>query len=169
MPSTSPQRFATIDPGLRASGLALWNGNVLIDVRLVRVPAKLKDLTERINYQSEGLRAALALEGFEDCPVVSERMHHRHYRGNKVDPNDLIDLNLLSGRLGTYYVLPSAWKGTIPRDVEQVHSRHALFPFELERVEAVLPASLRKEAYSAVGIGLSILGRAHKCMGWVWP
>lgn len=98
-------------------------------------------------------------------------MVHRHIprRGKKgvyIDPQDLINVSLVAGRLATRWVAPSVWKGSVPRDVEQDHTRSALTPEELALVEAVLPESLRKEAYSAVGIGLSILKRAHQKCGW---
>lgn len=159
--------FYTIDPGLRASGLARWVDGELESVRLIRVPTKTVDLNGRIAEQ-----AHLIADEVASFPVVSERMVHIPRRGRAlrvkgyVDPNDLINLSLLSGRLGHYYVLASEWKGAVPREVEQDRSRLALKPCELALVERVLPASLRKEAWSAVGIGLSILGRAHSKCGW---
>lgn len=163
-----PDIFYTVDPGLQASGYALWRFGVLIEVGLIRCPAKMKGVVARVQHQT-----ALFFEHHQDLvPVVSERMVHIPRRGRAlrtkgyVDPNDLINLTVLSGKLGTHWYLASEWKGNISRDVEQSRSRCALTPPELELVEAVLPESLRKEAWSAVGIGLSILGRAHSCIGW---
>lgn len=168
-----PHRFITIDPGLQASGVALWFSGALADVKLVRCPKGSKGIQDRVEMQAASVLALASswhslfpLNGAEKILVVCERMFHRHYRGNRVDPNDLINLNLLSGRLGTHYILPSEWKGSVPREVEQDHSRYALLPCELAKVDSVKPASLRKEVWSAVGIGLSILGRAHQKCGW---
>lgn len=164
-----PNVFYTLDPGLQASGLARWERGRLVHVQLLRAPAKMKGLVERIVHQSQALQEALGtFDLLGQVPIVGERMKHRgRVRGKRpVPPDDLINLSLLSGALCDYWVLPSEWKGTVPRDVEQSRSRAVLAAHELALVEAVLPASLRKEAWSAVGIGLSVLGRAHSKCGW---
>jgi len=167
----APYRFFTVDPGLDASGIARWRSGVLEDVRLLRVPYKMrgKSVVERIVRQSHELQDYLAsLPDWAGAPIVGERMKHRgRTRGKRpVPPDDLINLSLLSGALCSYWLLPSEWKSSVPREVEQSHSKSKLSPEELALVEAVMPASLRKEAWSAVGIGLSILGRCHLRCGW---
>jgi len=155
--------FYSLDPGLQASGLAEWVDGRLASVRLLRAPAKMRGLVERIEHQR-----ALIQPFRDNYVVIGERMKHRgRVRGKRpVPPDDLINVSLLSGALCDYWLLPSEWKGNIPREVEQSHSRAVLAPEELALVEAVLPASLRKEAWSAVGIGLAVLGRCHLRCGW---
>lgn len=170
---TKPRRFVTIDPGLGASGYAYWIDGALHRCGLLRSRPKTKSINERLTEQrqawSDVCRELATLGGFE-C-VVAERMIHRHIprkrgvKGIYIDPQDLINVSLVSGTFGTLFVAPHVWKAA-PRDVEQDHSRHALSEGELSLVEAVLPASLRKEAWSAVGIGLSINERAHLKCGW---
>lgn len=171
MDESAPIRLFTVDPGLDASGIARWDHDRLVDVRLLRVPSKLrgKSVVERVVAQSHALQEYLrVLPDWAGAPIVGERMKHRgRVRGKRpVPPDDLINLSLLSGALCDYWLLPSEWKGSVPREVEQSHSRSVLAPEELALVEAVLPASLRKEAWSAVGIGLSVLGRCHLRCGW---
>jgi hypothetical protein len=158
-----PTEFFTIDPGLKASGWARWKLGCLIGCGLLRAPSSSKSLCARIEAQMEAFHAMS-----DGHAVVAERMKHYPKRRGApyIDPNDLIDLSVLSGRLGNAWVYATEWKGAVPRDVEQDRSRAALAPNELAMVEAVLPASLRKEAWSAVGIGLSILKRTHLKCGW---
>ncbi len=168
--TAAPARFITIDPGLQASGWALWERGRLQAVGLLRAPRSSRGLSDRSEEQVEVLRR---FKHLTHCPpgtvVVSEVMFHRHFKGNKVDPNDLIRLNYLAGRLSDFGVEATAWKGSVPRDVEQAHTKHVLDARELALVERVVPASLRKEAWSAVGLGLSLLERAHQRLGWgVW-
>lgn len=176
MVAEAPSRFITLDPGMQASGYAVWNETLLVDVGLLRVPSKVKTLHGRLRSQHAQLEEILVQHSFhpEKNPVVCERMKHyprtRRKPGQKkaayIDPDDLISLSLLGGHLATYWVYPSDWKGGVPREVEQDHSRRALDVRERDIVEDVMPNSLRKEAWSAVGIGLSILGRAHLRCGW---
>lgn len=173
VPSTRPARFSTLDPGLNASGLACWEGTRLYSVTLLRIMPRmhLKGCSDRIEVQKQLMIDYLFAQGFEGYPVIGERMRHRPMpRGAKrkayIDPQDLINLNLLSGALCDAWVEPADWKGTTSRETEQDHTACDLSNAELALVDEIMPDSLRKEAWSAVGIGLSLLERTHKKFGW---
>lgn len=166
--------FVSIDLGISASGYAYWQHGRLVQTGLIRARPKTKGLTGRIEEQrvrwGEICRELALLGGFEF--TVIERMKHRPvYRraggkkGPYIDPQDLINLSLVSSVFGgkKYFVLPDEWKGTLDRDTEQSRSGAELDNSELALVDAVMPEGLRKEAWSAVGIGLSLLGRCHSC------
>ncbi len=161
--------FVTIDLGIGASGYARWHNATMEQVGLIRSRPKTKGLTARIDEQRRAWNAIRAAWYRQPDFIVIERMKHypRSGRARKgtpyIDPQDLINLSLVSSIFDgpKYFVFASEWKGTIDRDTEQSRSAAALGPAELQRVEAVLPASLRKEAWSAVGIGLSLTKRCH--------
>ena len=142
-----------IDPGLSTLGWAFFEGGELKDCGLSRTVAK--DLYSRIEHHRASIRRYSDLG-----PVVVERMAWRG-KHNKGNPQDLMDLSLLAGALGTHWLLPGEWKGSVPRDVEQQRSEAALNDYERSLLGAVRPASEAHNAWSAVGIGLSALGRAH--------
>ncbi len=151
-------RFLSIDPGLACTGVAAWRGGKLVAVELIR-SEKNAPLTTRIG-DIWGKVKTFELEhnnyggGLRYC----ERMQFRH-GNNKGDPQILLDLNLLAGALGTHWITPNEWKGTLPREIEQHRTRALLEPEELQLLEAVKPASLAHNAWSAVGIGLHVLRR----------
>lgn len=91
-------------------------------------------------------------------------------KGKKIDVNDLLHVNLIAGALGNMYWEPSDWKGGVKRPMEQSRTWLALSPQERKLLPKTLteikkhPYSLDHNVFSAVGIGLSVLGRAHmKC------
>jgi hypothetical protein len=165
----APAQFVSVDPGLAkvgGSGWALWQDGRLVDADVLRNRKEWLTVPQRVAGQKLMLLLAC---GFPH-QVVCESMVQRYGRGaGKVPPQDLIDLNLLAGHLGDVWVTPGEWKGSVPRDVEQVRSRAALDEAERAIVEEAcvkLPKSVHKEVWSAVGIGLSVAGRAHKRCGW---
>jgi hypothetical protein len=160
-------RILAIDPGLQASGFAFAEDGRVTSVGLLRAPAKVRDLPGRAQAQLSELWAVA--DRLRPEAVVVERMFHRPKRRGMpyIDPNDLISVQALASALAyavvpperVYLPLPHEWKPKIPREVEQSRSKATLRPDELALVEAVLPASLRKEAWSATGILLAALGR----------
>lgn len=165
-----PEDFASVDPGLAkvgGSGWALWHELCLVDVGVLRNQKEWLTVPQRVAGQKAMLLSEVGCIGIE---VVCESMVQRYGRGaGKVPPQDLIDLNLLAGHLGDVWVTPGQWKGSVPRDVEQARSKLALDADELTIVEeacAKLPKGVHKEVWSAVGIGLSVAGRAHRRCGW---
>ena len=148
-------RFLSIDPGLSCTGVAAWNGGRLTYIGLIKTNAH-SPLNTRIRDSAQKVAAIASTYGCETR--YCERMQFRH-GNNKGDPQILIDLNLLAGALGTHWITPNEWKGTLPREIEQHRTRALLEADELALLEAVKPASLAHNAWSAVGIGLHVLRR----------
>ncbi len=90
--------------------------------------------------------------------AVCERMTWRGRR-SKATPQDLMDLNVIAGAMGTEWVTPSEWKGHVPKDIHQPRILKALDARERALVLFVNPPSLRHNAIDAIGIGLFALGR----------
>lgn len=161
--------FVAVDPGLSkvgGSGWAYFVDGVLQAAGVLRNHKEWRELGQRIRGQYALLMSILDTLD-PQTRVVSEWMLQRG--GSKIPPQDLIDLNALTGKLGDYYVTPTEWKMAIPRDVEISRTRCTLTPNELKVMDGAcekLPKSIHKEVSSAVGIGLSVAGRAHRKCGW---
>lgn len=168
----TPVAFFAIDPGLAKVGGSGWSYFVDGGVRAAGVLRNLKawpELGQRLRGQ-RALFDAVRRHYDLDAPVVSEWMTKRYGpAARKMDVQDLIDLNALSGHLGTAWVTPTEWKGGVPRKVEISRSMMVLSASEkkiVETVLATLPKGVHKEVTSSIGIGLSVAGRAHKKVGW---
>ncbi len=142
--------FLSIDPGLRHTGWALWEGDRLVSCGLSR--ARSMALTERVWEH----RANIPLASEQRC---CERMQAR-YGNAKGDVQDLIDLNLLAGALGNEWITVREWKGSMPRAVEQRRTFQTLSEQEWALLPVLkTPNSVGHDVWSAVGIGLYVLGR----------
>jgi hypothetical protein len=161
-----PSSFYAVDPGLAkvgGSGWALFVHERLLAAGVLRNHKSWLTMGQRIRGQGDLFREVRMSCGL--YPVVAEHMIQIY----KVPAQDLIDLQTLAGFLGNAWVKPSAWKGGVKRDVEQTRSRCVLSPEEkivVDEACSKLPKSIHKEVTSAVGIGLSVAGRAHKKCGW---
>ncbi len=145
--------FLSIDPGLRHTGWALWEGDRLVSCGLSRVEQKMT-FSERVWAHV----ANVPMSGkFEQR--YCERMQAR-YGNARGDVQDLIDLNLLAGALGNEWVTVREWKGSMPRAVEQLRTWKALGDAERDRLPTLkTPNSVGHDVWSSVGIGLYVLGR----------
>lgn len=98
-----------------------------------------------------------------DAVVVIEKPQvysPRHWKG---DPNDLIDLAIVVGKISERYakhevilVLPSQWKGQVSKEVTAARIDKELTQREksvLDKALAKRPRYLRHNIYDAVGIG----------------
>lgn len=98
------------------------------------------------------------------------------YRATKSqgDPNDLITLAVMVGQywerassrgaISCLLVLPSEWKGQVPKQIHEKRILGALSGQELSRVpgRSELAASKRHNVIDAVGLGLWKLGRLER-------
>lgn len=164
----TPSEFISIDPGLAkvgGSGWARLSHGRLVSTGVVRNRKEWITINARVCGQF-GEFAYLAGE----TPTVCEQMVQRYGPGaGKIPPQDLIDLNLLAGALGDCWVTPTQWKGGVARELEQARTLSVLSTEEKAIVTAAckpLPKGVHKEILSAVGIGLSVAGRAHRRCGW---
>ena len=149
----------SIDPGLVHLGWAQWRSGTLYRCGLSSIPREVKSLSERASRHHAAIQVVRDGER-----VYCERMMARG-KFSSVDPQDLIDLNLVAGRLGTEFLTSDQWKGSVPRDVEQDRTQNALTADELKLLkpyDRTKKSGSGHNVWSAVGIGLSLLGRAHK-------
>lgn len=148
------KKFLAVDPGINGLGLAYFDTNLLVSARYVPNDKKTL-LPERI--------FALDLPDAWHCRVIElPKVYTASLQ--KGDPNDLIKLALVVGRLttaNTVYLLPQDWKGQAPK--EAVHERVFLRLSETEKgaIEPC-PKSLLHNVFDAIGIGLHYLGRLAK-------
>jgi hypothetical protein len=131
-----------IDPGLRATGVAIWDGKRMV-AKTIR--PKGRDLQGRIQQLLNRMPLIAVKVAVIEKPQV--------YQGalQKGDPNDLIDLAILVGAvygqlLADHVLLPTPaqWKGQAPKPVHH------------ERIRKRVPGLGRcsKDALDAVGLCL---------------
>lgn len=148
-----------VDPGGACLGWAEF-----VDGRLDRCGlsrTKMKD----VGMRAAAHRAALVALGAYSGDVKCECMRFRPRKGKKgayIPPQDLIELNLIAGHVGTRWLEPTDWKGMVPKKIHQPKILEALSKEELALVEAVMPPSLRHNVIDAIGIGLHDVGRLDK-------
>lgn len=145
----------SVDPGVQQSYFARWVDGKLTDLWVDKWPDCKPHMRGDSNAHSE---LKLAVE----VPRV--------YRvtKSKGDPNDLIDLTLVSGRLigsfpgefKTYY--PYEWKRQMKKEISQKRCRELINVGEFDVVKSFLPSlakSLHHNMWDAIGIGLHAQGR----------
>ena len=133
------EHMFSVDPGKDACGVAEWRdgGLIFVELRVHPLPAS-------------------------DAMCVCEKP--QVYRGSRVRTADLIDLAIAAGRmtgaLGTFYVLPAAWKGQLPKKLQHERMMRALSPDERDVLASVKCAKhLLHNVFDAVSLGLVELGR----------
>ena len=153
-----------IDPGTAILGWAYFESRELQCCGISNA-SKHKTLSDRIKCHRDNLSMWLG-----DVDVACERMFYRHAAGGKVkrkdgsvgkiDPQDLIDVNLVAGALGTQWVFPHIWKGSVPKAIHQRRIRSKLLDSEIRVLDKCEVAeSYLHNTVDAVGIGLWALGR----------
>jgi hypothetical protein len=138
-----------IDPGVRRVGLALFDEKTLTF-------AVLLDVTDGpLHFVPRAPRVVL------EVPRIYPASRQ------KGDPNDLLALARIVGRLQEHYLAagadveliePRTWKGTLPKEAMTERIRGRLSAAERARV-APVARSLEHNVLDAVGIGLHALGR----------
>lgn len=147
----------SFDPGGKHLGWALWSGGVLTDAG--RSVAKAKCYRERA--QEHWSRVVVPHIGDRIVAVrVGEAMRIRGF-GSPQDPQDLVDLSLISGHIGNVWYEPSEWKGGLTPEMEQERTKDRLTPSE-RAIWDKLTKKVDCHVKSAIGIGLHHLGR-----GWM--
>jgi hypothetical protein len=140
------------DPGGPCAGWAQFEGTNLFAAGLSRTKEKTTKARAKVH------QAYLESLGAYEFRVLSESMAFRQGR-NKGNPQDLMDVNLIAGHVGTDWVLPHEWKGMTPKEIHQPKILACLTPEERAIVDAIKPPSLRHNAIDAIGIGLWDVGR----------
>jgi hypothetical protein len=163
-----------VDPGIRGSGAALFDGDRLKAVAYVKNP---REIGNRADEAAE-MGHAIALWAHEangwqavDALVIEWPQIYagRIRRGEtKADPNDLLALAGVVSVVATevdvvtHSYLPHEWKGSVDGDVMTRRIVQHLYLEEKVLVAEVRPRSLAHNAIDAVGLGLHHLGRLER-------
>ncbi len=160
----------TIDPSSHSSGVAIWQEQTLIGAYVAKAEG------DPINMARAIFALCSAEFWFSKHAVVIETQ--QEFAGQRPRIADLIKLATTTGVIAGYlsyaghgigFVLPSEWKGQIPKPgrVSQPYivaerCKRLLRPEELEAVQ--IPSSKRAcwDVWDAIGIGLVALGRARR-------
>jgi hypothetical protein len=152
-------RVIAVDPGLRHSGVAIFEGGLLVRAMLAKNPVKKGADATALAAMADTIMNTTGGLGFvQPEVVVVERMQAYDVTHQKGDQNDLISLAILAGMLRPDYLyLPREWKGQLPKAAmgERILSRLSLE----ERNRIVDAGALTHNVIDAVGIGLHHLGR----------
>ena len=146
----------SVDPGLRASGVALWYDGVLVRAGAVcgpdagRGPAVWSALARGVE---EWLGVA------PPGALVVETM--KVYLAGKGDPADLLELagvaGSVVGRLSAWSaegVRAADWNGQVPAHIRRTRTREWVEAQGwLDRVDLATTARFQQDVWSAVGIG----------------
>jgi hypothetical protein len=164
-----------IDPGIRGTGAALFDGQELVAADYVvgsptgngadawlEILRTTHDFVKQYCYD----RDTRVTETVVECPQVYTASH------SKGDPNDLIPLAAIDGAVcGAYWALhrskatsylPAQWKGQTPKAVH--HNRIKALLTEQEKARCVFPreTSLHHNVWDAVALGMFHVGRTKR-------
>lgn len=150
--------IATIDPGLSACGVALWDDDRIVHATLVKSKCKTKVLSERVFWLSAAVKRYLELRPDSFAPVTTaiiELPQTYGGRAAKGDTNDLIHLALVVGALiaavpTVHLVPPSAWKKNVPKEIMTARILGKLTDDEKSKVEFLS----NHNTLDAIGLGL---------------
>lgn len=159
--------LATLDPGLRACGIAVFRDSTLVAAGLPRNPQQRGRGGQTWFAMSLSVRLWLHERGFVTLRRVIAECPQVYTAGKaKGDPNDLIELaGVVGAVLGQAdcddiaTVSPREWKGTLDADVMTERIRERLTATEAERIDPDVPEHLQHNTLDAIGIGLHVLGR----------
>ena len=147
----------SVDPGLRACGLALWSGRTLTYAWLARSSADTQvNLADR-------WRAMVRAVGAGRLELLVMEMP-RVYRASPGNPSDLLNLTAVLGGLtqtfdcSSVLYLPQRWTRGRNKEERRPVIDKELSDTERSRIEAC-PKSLLHNVYDAIGIGLFHFGR----------
>lgn len=157
-----------VDPGLREMGVAVARDGEVVQALLVRNPIRRGRGPAAWRGMAEALADAL-VEGRSVSKVVGstviiEKM--KVYTQGKakekgdIDPDNLLELAGVSGALvggvlhdasEFIHIIPSVWKGQVPKDVHNNRIRAALPANVREQIDAY-PKTLQHNVVDACGI-----------------
>lgn len=150
--------LASIDPGLRKCGVAVWEDGKLVRAELVR---GIKNVEGPWTWRSMA-EAVRKYAGHVDSVAIELP---QVYRPQKIPSADLIQLTAVVGAIcqelyAGFCVayLPREWKGSVPKEITELRAKSRLSATELASIR--LPcASDANNVWDAIGIGLFHLKR----------
>ncbi len=152
--------LVSIDPGVKACGVAVFKDGILISAKYV----------ERKDRCPKALAAAVWDYVTEELPrdcidlVIVERPRTYGGRASRGDTNDLLDLSIVVGALlvaigGEYrLVYPADWKKQVPKEIMIARIKSKLSESELDNI-IFCRGSKMHNVWDAIGIGLFQLKR----------
>lgn len=154
----------SVDPGLKACGVALWSGSgvhtELVWARAVRASVVGRGPAAWGRLASEVMGYAPEL-GVDEGRVIVETM--KVYANGKADPDDLFELQGISGAVTGVAVsrkwradgvLAREWNGTVPSDIRRERTKAWVEARGwTSRVDLNTTARFQQDVWSAVGIG----------------
>lgn len=152
----------SIDPGLRTTGVALWQNSLLVEAKLLQGDKKANgsEAWRAIGYALIPMVNALVERVIVELPQVYVASR------SKADPNDLIQLAAVVGTIGGMLrdvpmqtVLPRQWKGNIDKAIMVERIQSKLSAKEKGVVKLPSAKSLSHNVWDAIGVGLWYLKR----------
>lgn len=148
----------SIDPGLNAVGVALWN----LDASLMRAFLVRGNEFNIHMMLWQALVDRRLWKAFTEIVVEIPQVYH--VSCSKGDPNDLVALAFVAGRLvqrvqngqqsRVVKYRPAEWKGQVPKEIHQRRTEQRLHESEREQVEGSRAVSLMHNVWDAIGLGL---------------
>ena len=160
----------SIDPGLRACGVAIFWDGVLVRAAYVKNPEKKARGPEAWKAMAQAVYEWMSdtnKPGWTKRPHVLVLEVPQVYRAGqqKGDPDDLIQLagvdGCVVGLIGPDVVrayLPREWKGQVPKEIHNARVMRELTEEEKAAIEPCAP-SLLHNVIDGIGIGLYFLKR----------
>lgn len=157
-----PQRMISVDPGVGGTGVAVWKGSKLYESATLH---SYLEIWERKAFEIADEFLRRYVEPFKAHTIVLEKPAFMAGAGGTMvaRSGDLVKLCLLTGMLvqaarqketEIRLVLPTQWKGQLPKDVTKRRVIEAL-GYENQ----TMSAKHSDHAFDAVGIGLWVQGR----------
>ena len=157
--------LVSVDPGVNATGLAVFEDEELVGVRLLRAGSLRHMISVLVNEEWP------VQFGYPETVIIEQPTVYR--RGGKGDSKDLISVAIVAGAAAAAYgcesldqtikfVEPRTWKGSVPKKVHNERILDKLRILELQYFNMCIddvPSSLAHNMIDAVGIGLYDLGR----------
>ena len=142
-----------LDPGATCAGVA-WFVDARLRVAKCIIGSDWKDTADHVrDFVLENLLVMQTAFVFERMQVYREQFL-------KGDPNDLITLMLMAGRVSSlawtsvHEIFPRQWKGQQPKNISEQNVKNALHSDEFSCIELPTRRGLQHNVWDAIGIGL---------------
>lgn len=155
-------KLVSIDPGVRACGVALWKDGILQRALYVRGYEEDEEVADGIlwNIMRDKVVAAYT-DSTDGWNLAIELPQTYGGRSGKGDTNDLIRLAAVVGAIVVGFPLhsttvyrPREWKGQVEKQVMNRRVAAALSEIERKRVELPRAKSLHHNVFDGIGIGM---------------